>query len=55
MAIERTVSNDFFLSKFVDSIKVFDCRLSCVSIQARLVKEAAAADSFFEINKHCDD
>ena len=27
MAIENSVSNDF-LSKFVDSINVFDCRLS---------------------------
>ena len=31
MAIENSVSNDF-LSTFVDSINVFDCRLPCVNM-----------------------
>ena len=35
MAIKNSVSNvsNFFLSTFVDSIYIFDCRLSGVTIQ----------------------
>ena len=32
MAIENSVSNDFFLSSYVDSIKIFDCRLPGVKM-----------------------
>ena len=32
MATENPVSNDFFLSTFVDSINFFDCRLSGVKL-----------------------
>ena len=33
MAIKNSVSNDFFLSMFIDSVDVFDCRLPGVKLQ----------------------